>query len=119
MSDFKAEWEKARIPEVDEVEGRFKIKIYPRILWCLFVDYKIIDKLKGINKAFGRFEWGPFTIEITLDGILLNYNGARWPFVLIRDYVRELSEGMYLGKFCLKIGKKEKRLFWFTMELVV
>jgi len=118
MKRFRREWKSGKVFDPDELSGSYEIKIYPRVLWWWFQDRKVILKGKGVNKAFfGAWEWGPFKIVLTEEGVLLNYEGAPSPFGILRDYLRRTSPGKYLGKIKIKIRGREIKLFWFTMVL--
>ena len=132
-------WEAARFPKPADLKvGQYRVVMLPR---CLFFWFRNVKRLEmtdgglrfptaplpgntatqigqfkmGHNVAYGRFRWGKFTIWCLDLALCLNYQHSSFPFRMIRDLVRELEEGVFLGRFMLKIRGRYLFVFWFLL----
>jgi hypothetical protein len=99
--------------------GTYKVVMYPSWLWWWFLNVKKLSSTygEGHNVAFGFLRWGKLRIRNQAASTLLDYSKSRWPFRNIRDYVRQVEDGYYIGKFIYIfpiVGWK--KLFWFTLR---
>jgi hypothetical protein len=128
-------WHNGKTPEREEFEGMYKVVMYPRWLWWWFVDvkklgYKIWERdwaylggvkysFQGHNIAFGFLRWGRLKIKQPPLAILFDYSKSRWPFRNIRDYVRRVGHGYYIGKFYYILPiVGHRQLAWFTLRKI-
>lgn len=112
----------------------YRVKMLPRWLFFWFRNVKwITTDGRGVNVAYGRRSWGRFRIDgegggpvMTLasaygilDSLCLNYGvhdpAQKWPFRIIRDFVREIEEGVFLGRFTITIWGRLLFVFWFLL----
>ena len=132
-------WEAARFPEPADLKvGQYRVVMLPR---CLFFWFRNVKRLEmtdcdlrlttaplpgntatqsgqfkvGHNVAYGRFRWAKFTIWCLDLALCLNYQLSRFPFSMIRDLVRDLGDGVFLGRFMLKIRGRYLFVFWFLL----
>lgn len=85
---------------------------------------------RGVNRVhlpgpLGRFEWFPFTTRVepsVLDGqpcVYLDYEqpGNPWFIAKIRDEIREVAPGLYLGPAMWKLrGGGAAHVLWFAVD---
>ena len=85
------------------------------------------DRGQGVNRIrLGReLRWYPFETTIApsaIDGepcLFLNYDCADNPWFIraIRDELREVSPGLYMGPALARIGSRHRRLLHFAVDL--
>ncbi|KKN00873.1 hypothetical protein LCGC14_1133460 [marine sediment metagenome] len=117
-------WEAARFPEDADLKvGQYRVVMLPRCLFFWFRNVKRLEWRKaetgafkmGHNLAYRRFRWGKFTIWCLDRALCLNYQHSRFPLSMIRDLVRDLGNGVFLGRFMLKIRGRYLFVFWFLL----
>lgn len=117
-------WDRAAFPVPDDLKvGQYRVVMLPRFLFFWFRNIKRIEIAKGseggfklgYNIAYGRYKWGEFTIWGIDHSLSLNYSGSVFPISLIRDFIREIEEGVFLGRFMVKIRGRFFWVFWFLL----
>ena len=133
--EMRIEWAEAEEPSFRDFKGRYRIKLYPRWLWCWFADIKIFYEdypvcdeegtyyrgIGGLNVAWGVVAWGKrIVVTRGMDALfVLNYKRAWWPWRIIRDYVRRKKDNSLIGRFHIQLPRiGSKQLAWFTMEKI-
>lgn len=119
---MRRKWDRGESPDIEEMGGRYRVWMRPLWLFFWFLNTKRIESKgnlsrEGQNTAYGIIKWGNFYAATTISrGMTFFYgagdSGKHWK---IRDYIVRTGPGKYLGKFCLRRGKREIFLFWFTL----
>ncbi len=110
-------------PTLHEFHGEYKIKM---LSWYLpdfsrWNHRKRIADGKGINIFWDDTTWGAFSVEYeTISGVkyvAFKYSVRQNNFILrgIRDFVRRVTDGIYLGTFNYNIAGKPRFLGYFLM----
>ena len=123
-------WEAGRCPDLCDFgiaePGKEKdtVRVYrvvmlPRWLFFWFHNVKRIrDTGKGDNLAWGWLSWSRFFLmrwRYREGAMSINYRASKMPFSIIRDLVREIEEGVFLGRFMIKIRRWLVFVFWFLL----
>lgn len=104
-----------RCPELMELEGVFAVKMLTGLLpdFSRFQHRKIICNGRGSNVFWDKAEWGYFSVSYNhLDGgresVLLDYDQRENPlyFRRIRDCVKAITNGYFLGTFNYLVGSR-------------
>lgn len=112
----------AQCPYTEEFNGIYKVRVLTGF-W-LSTNYKVIHHREGSNLLFGCKEWGRFRVKYgTTQGlelaVLFDYElKSNWGATRrIRDYVRRIDPGLYLGAFNY-VWKREYRFvgYFLLME---
>ncbi len=114
----------AACPTVEEFQGEYKIKM---LSWYLpdfsrWDHRKSIRDGKGINIFWNNTRWGSFSVKYlrvlgAKYAVAFDYQERGNNVVLrgITDYVRKVSDGLYLGTFNYSIAGKVCFLGYFLM----
>ena len=125
--------------------GKYKVVMLPRCLFFWFQNVKYLEMTSlslemtslskefpmeplpgntalttggftmGYNMAWGRYRWGRFSIWCRDRALSLNYGGSKFPVSMIRDMLREVEPGVFLGRFMLKVKERYLFVFWFKL----
>ncbi len=116
-------WKTGRVPVEDDLRfGQYRVTILPRALFFWFLNVKRIalrpdGQYKiGENLAYGLLRWGKFSVYCREEGLCLNYHISGFPFSRVRDVVREIGEGVFLGRFNLLYRGRYIFVFWFMLS---
>jgi hypothetical protein len=83
------------------------------------------DRGEGINRVFGnRFRWYRFETYVgpsragRFDALQLDYDNPGNPFFIraIKDEVREVAPGLWLGQAWLAVGRKPRLAVYFGLQ---
>lgn len=108
-------WQAGEVPDLEEFGGVYRVWMLPRWLFFWFLNVKRIEAKgslarPGYNTAYRVIRWGEFqAAESVGSGLTFVYDR------LIRDYVRRIAPGRYLGQFYLVRGKRKIFVFWFLL----
>jgi hypothetical protein len=122
----------ADTPVLEELNGSYLVDMLG--LWPSFkrfshrkIIYRKNNKVKGHNVLLGR-RWGHFHLEDALcrdaeevKATLINYNRPEnsFPVRRIRDYIRSVAPGVYLGRFYYLLhGNYMRFLGYFSLEQI-
>jgi len=118
---IRRKFARGEVPKVTEFAGVYRVYMLPRWLFFWFRNVKLIEDKgetarNGGNVAYGRINWGKF-LAIQWRGLCFHYGygGSRFPFSMIRDFVKRIAPGVYLGLFCLYFWRFRVFLFWFLL----
>lgn len=125
-------WDEAGFADADIGPGEYRVVMLPRWLFFWFRNVKEIQDgghcKVGNNLAYGRFPWARFRAwmispeeaQLFKRGhktaiLCLDYSLSRFPFKMIRDHVREVKPGVFLGRFMVQIRGRLFFLCWFKL----
>ena len=117
------------LPEAQELEGEYLVTMLALpVSRRIFPDSKIFysesGKAVGHNRLFRNLKWGRFFLEKgtlekfgSLPVLVVNYNMPENTFLTrpIRDELRRVEMGVYLGRFNLFLGGKMRFLGYFLL----
>lgn len=98
--------------------GKYEVRMLGWMKWFP-PNYKQIKGNRGVNLLLGHTRWGHFIIRDRFrNDLLLDYDvsGNSALTRRIRDYVKEMGPGRYVGKFCYVLCGKPRFLALFTFK---
>ena len=107
-------------PNIEELPGKYEVKMLGWMRWFP-PNYKEIRANRGVNLLFGQKRWGRFIVRDWLfKNLLLDYDvpGNGILSRRIRDYVRKLTDNVYIGEFCYVLFGKPRFLGYFILRRI-
>ncbi|MFQ6083452.1 MAG: hypothetical protein ACE5WD_08845 [Candidatus Aminicenantia bacterium] len=118
------------IPKISEFNGEYfvdMLTIVPSLRKFSHrkVFYTETEKVFGYNLLFNNMKWGHFFLEEgicekvgSLEVVVINYNKPENSFITnrIRDHVRFIENGLYLGRFNYLFRDKLHFLGYFSLS---
>lgn len=131
MENWEQKFIAAQTPDINDLKGEYRVKMltggfFLKTLMNFLGDCKIFKREAGVvvgyNLLSGFVSWGKFFIEEKIcpdtkkESLLINYDVPSNIFSKnIRDYIREIGEGEYLGRFGIAVGEKYKFKAYFSL----
>lgn len=130
--ELAARYSEAHAPEVSEFAGEYRVRMLtrlPSLTW--FAHRKVFLRdaagVSGCNVLLRDLKWGYFSLEKgvspgreRLEVVTINYDRPENTFLTrgIRDHVRRIDEGMYLGTFNMFMMGRLRFLGYFSLEKI-
>jgi hypothetical protein len=120
----------AEAPELTELQGEYWVDMLTGLPSLKLLAHRKRfhtegGSISGHNLLFGRWIWGRFGLEPgtcrdmgDLPAVLINYDRDGNSFVSrpMRDYVRRIEPGLYLGRLYYAVGAGLACLGFFSLE---
>lgn len=107
-------------PNIEELPGKYEVKMLGWMKWFPR-NHKFVTRYIGFNELCGRMLWGRFIVrDWVFKSLLLDYDvpGNGILSRRIRDYIRKLTDNVYIGKFCYVLFGKPRFLGYFILRRV-